>query len=44
MLPLFRDDTLWGFITISSGVPRLWSDGEMEALMMAGNIVGAILE
>jgi two-component system, response regulator PdtaR len=44
MLPLFRDDALWGFITISSGVPRLWSDGEMEALTMAGNLVGAIVE
>jgi GAF domain-containing protein len=44
MLPLFKDDLLWGFITISSTVPRLWSDSEMEALMMAGNIVGAILE
>ncbi|MEI8331237.1 MAG: response regulator [Methanomicrobiales archaeon] len=44
MHPLFKDDTLWGFITLSSGVPRLWSDGEMEALLMAGNIIGAILE
>lgn len=44
MLPLFKDDILWGFVTLSSGVPRLWSDSEMEALMMAGNIVGAILE
>lgn len=44
MHPLFKDDLLWGFITISSTVPRLWSDSEMEALMMAGNIVGAILE
>ncbi len=44
MLPLFKDDSLWGFVTLSSSVPRLWSDGEMEALLMAGNIVGAILE
>jgi two-component system, response regulator PdtaR len=44
MLPLFKDDLLWGFVTISSAVPRLWSDSEMEALTMAGNIVGAILE
>jgi two-component system, response regulator PdtaR len=44
MLPLFKDDTLWGFITLSSEVPRLWSECEMEALLMAGNIVGAILE
>ena len=44
MHPLFKDDSLWGFVTLSSSVPRLWSDGEMEALLMAGNIVGAILE
>ncbi|MDD1694886.1 MAG: response regulator [Methanoregula sp.] len=44
MLPLFNDNTLWGFIAIFSSIPRVWSDGEMEAMRVAGNIVGAVVE
>ncbi|MFA4878343.1 MAG: response regulator [Methanoregula sp.] len=44
MLPLFNDNALWGFIGIFSAIPRAWSDSEMEALRIAGSIVGAVLE
>jgi CheY-like chemotaxis protein len=44
MLPLFNDNTLWGFIAIFSCIPRVWSDSEMEAMRVAGNIVGAVVE
>lgn len=44
ILPLFRNDVLWGFIGISTAVSREWSDSEMEALRVAGNIIGALLE
>jgi len=44
MFPLFKSDCLWGFVGISASAPRQWSEGEMEALMLAGNIVGAVLE
>jgi CheY-like chemotaxis protein len=44
ILPLFKDDLLWGFIAISSGSCHAWSDLEMEALNVAGTIVGAVVE
>jgi CheY-like chemotaxis protein len=44
IIPLFRNDTLWGFIGFSTTVLREWSETEMEALRVAGNIVGALLE
>jgi GAF domain-containing protein len=43
MLPLFKDDALWGFIAITTDQVREWTDAEMEALRMAGNMVGALL-
>jgi two-component system, response regulator PdtaR len=44
ILPLFRSGTLWGFIVFSTDHPHEWSDSEMEALRMGGNIVSAMLE
>ncbi|MFA6331941.1 MAG: response regulator [Methanoregula sp.] len=44
ILPLFKSDELWGFVGFSDANTREWSDGEMEALTIAGNIVGAVLE
>ncbi len=44
IVPLFKDDRLWGFLAISSINPHEWSSSEMEALRGAGNIVGAVLE
>ena len=43
VLPLFRCDTLWGFVGFSATVSREWSDSEMEALQIAGNLIGAVL-
>lgn len=43
MLPLFKNDALWGFVGFSDNGPREWSDSEMEALTVAGNIVGAVI-
>jgi len=44
ILPLFRNDTLWGFVGFSGDHSREWSETEMEALTMAGNIVGGVLD
>nr|WP_319375846.1 response regulator [uncultured Methanoregula sp.] len=44
IIPLFRNDMLWGFIGFSTTVLRQWSETEMEALRVAGNIVGALME
>jgi CheY-like chemotaxis protein len=44
VLPLFRNDVLWGFVGFSDTVSREWSESEMEALQIAGNLIGAVLE
>jgi CheY-like chemotaxis protein len=44
VLPLFRKDALWGFVGFSDTVHRDWSESEMEALQIAGNLIGAVLE
>jgi CheY-like chemotaxis protein len=44
ILPLFKRDSLWGFITFADSETRDWSRGELEALLIAGNIIGAILD
>jgi len=44
MLPLIRNDVLWGFVAFSGDQSREWSDTEMEALTAAGNIVGGVLD
>jgi GAF domain-containing protein len=43
VLPLFRNDSLWGFVGFSDITSREWSDSEMEALQIAGNLIGAVL-
>jgi CheY-like chemotaxis protein len=43
VLPLFRNDTLWGFVGFSDTVHRDWADSEMEAFQIAGNLIGAVL-
>jgi CheY-like chemotaxis protein len=44
MLPLFQEGALWGFVGFSAASSRDWTDSEMEALTVAGNLVGAVLE
>jgi CheY-like chemotaxis protein len=44
MLPLFREGGLWGFVGFSAASSRDWTDTEMEALTVAGNLVGAVLD
>ena len=44
VLPLFKNDTLWGFVGFSDTKHRDWEDSEMEALQIAGNLIGAVLE
>jgi two-component system, response regulator PdtaR len=44
ILPLFRHSRLWGFIVFSTDHSHEWSDSEMEALRIGGNIVSALLE
>jgi CheY-like chemotaxis protein len=44
VLPLFKNDSLWGFVGFSDTVHRDWADSEMEALQIAGNLIGAVLE
>ncbi len=44
ILPLFRSDKLWGFVGFSNPDSREWSEGEIEALLIAGNIIGSLLE
>jgi two-component system, response regulator PdtaR len=44
MLPLFQEGALWGFVGFSAASSRDWTDSEMEALTVAGNIVGAVLD
>jgi len=43
VLPLFKDDTLWGFVGFSDTGRREWAAGEIEALQIAGNLIGAVL-
>lgn len=43
-LPLFKNDALWGFVGFSDTEHREWSESELEALQIAGNLIGAILE
>ena len=44
ILPLFRNEQLWGFVGFSNPESREWSEGEIEALLIAGNIIGSLLE
>ena len=44
VLPLFQNDTLWGFIGFSDTVQREWSESEMETLQIAGNLIGAVMK
>jgi CheY-like chemotaxis protein len=44
ILPVFRNDVLWGFIGYADSVSREWSEGEIEGLLMAGNILGAVMD
>jgi len=44
LLPLFREGALWGFVGFSATSTRDWTESEMEALTVAGNLVGAVLE
>jgi len=43
-LPIIRSQGLWGFICYADTDTREWSDSEIEALMMAGNIIGAMVD
>ena len=43
VLPLFKDDSLWGFVGFSDTARREWATGEIEALQIAGNLIGAVL-
>ncbi|HUH78501.1 MAG TPA: response regulator [Methanoregula sp.] len=43
-LPIVKDNGLWGFISYSDEGSREWSDGEIEALMFAGDIIGAMMD
>ena len=44
ILPVFKNDILWGFIGYADSVSRVWSDGEIEGLQLAGNIMGAVMD
>ncbi|MFA5221040.1 MAG: response regulator [Methanoregula sp.] len=44
VFPLFKKDTLWGFVGFYDTGHRDWSDSEMEGLQIAGNLLGAVLE
>jgi len=44
ILPLFRNDILWGFVGFSNPESWEWSEGEIEALLIAGNIIRSLLE
>jgi Response regulator containing CheY-like receiver, AAA-type ATPase, and DNA-binding domains len=43
VLPLFKDDALWGFVGFSDTAQREWAPSELEALQIAGNLIGAAL-
>lgn len=44
-LPVRVDDSLWGFIGLStSAAEPEWQDPEIEALRLAGNVIGAVLK
>jgi|GEM_PF-1359229 len=43
VLPLFKDDALWGFVGFSDTREREWGTSEIEALQIAGNLIGAVL-
>ena len=44
ILPVFKNDILWGFIGYADSVSREWSEGEIEGLQLAGNIMGAVMD
>lgn len=43
VVPVFRNDSLWGCIGFSDDTNRCWSAEETEALRIAGNLIGAVL-
>ncbi|MEN6609558.1 MAG: response regulator [Methanoregulaceae archaeon] len=43
VVPVFRNDCLWGCIGFSDDTNRCWSAEETEALRIAGNLIGAVL-
>ena len=44
VLPIFKNGSLWGFVSYADKASREWSEGEIEGLLIAGNIIGAVLE
>ena len=44
ILPLFKNGSLWGFVGYADKASRDWSEGEIEGLLTAGNIIGAVLD
>ena len=44
ILPIVKDNGLWGFISYTDATTRDWSDGEIEALMFTGDIIGAMMD
>jgi CheY-like chemotaxis protein len=43
IIPLFRNDAIWGFIWFSDTQARDWSVGEIEALRIVGNLISAVM-
>ncbi|MDO9325210.1 MAG: response regulator [Methanoregula sp.] len=44
ILPIFKNGSLWGFVSYADKANREWSEGEIEGLLTAGNIIGAVLD
>jgi two-component system, response regulator PdtaR len=44
ILPIFKNGSLWGFVGYADKASREWSEGEIEGLLTAGNIIGAVLD
>ena len=44
ILPLFKNDQHYGFIGFFDATPRSWSGNEIEALRIAGNLIGEVVE
>ena len=44
ILPIVRDSGLWGCIMYADAEAREWTDGEIEALMLVGDIIGAMVD
>lgn len=44
ILPIFKNGSLWGFVGYADKASRDWSEGEIEGLLVAGNIIGAVLD